>query len=418
MVTAPVWYPRHSQELAEDILAHAPVLVIQGARQVGKSSLGARLIQGRGRAVTLDEPEQRLAADADVTAFVSQAPDRTLLIDEVQLRPEVLLAVKASVDRDRRPGRFILTGAANLLRLRGEPAALAGRALDLPLQPLSQGELRHRKDDLVTWLTTATVQDVLDVTTDETRQSYIQLLATGGYPELQSMPARLRRRWLTSYVDRVFEKDAPSVAGAVARGRLSTIARLVAANQAGELIKARIGRQAEVSPSTVTSYLDALEDVYLLGRLRAWTPNLTTREVARPKVYITDSALALGLGGVRPQELEPLTSVAIGGYIEGFVAAELRKQQTWSETEFSLFHYRDRSGAEVDIVVELPDRRVIGIEVKSSSTPKGEHFRGLRALQERLGERFVAGVVLCMVSHGYQYATGLYALPVAALWEC
>ena len=121
---------------------------------------------------------------------------------------------------------------------------------------------------------------------------------------------------------------------------------------------------------------------------------------------------------MRPQELEPLTSVAIGGYIEGFVAAELRKQQTWSETEFSLFHYRDRSGAEVDIVVELPDRRVIGIEVKSSSTPKGEHFRGLRALQERLGERFVAGVVLCMVSHGYQYATGLYALPVAALWEC
>lgn len=411
------WYPRNVEALLGELVETFPITVIQGARQVGKSSLADRVLAGRGKVVTFDDVETRNAADADIKAFVDQYPSGTLVIDEIQHCPDVINAVKASVDRDRRPGRFVLTGSANLLRLSGDADSLAGRAVTLQLRGLSQGELRSCRDDFVAWLLSASAADMQAFGTVATRGDYARLLSQGGYPEVQRLSPRVAPRWLDSYQERVIGRDSANIPGGASRERLAKVARLIAANQGGELVKVRIAEQAEVAQSTVTAYLDVLEAVYLLGRLPAWSPNLTKREVARPKVFIADSALALRLARISSTELLPLGNRVIGGFIEAFVAEELSKQQGWSEVEFSLHHYRDRSGLEVDLILELSDGRVIGIEVKASTTHKADHFAGLIQLRDRLGDRFLHGVVLGMAEKGFQYAERIHALPISALWE-
>lgn len=192
---------------------------------------------------------------------------------------------------------------------------------------------------------------------------------------------------------------------------------LLAANQAGELVKARIADGAEIPRNTITAYLDVLRSVYLIDELPSWTANLTRREIGRPKAFLSDSALALRLNRQTDQQLLPLTSDSIGGLFEAFVASELLKQRSWSEHDFQLFHFRDRDGVEVDLVLELDDGRVIALEVKASSTYRSEHFAGLRFLKDRLGDRFIAGIVVGMSDRGYQYADRLFGLPAAALWQ-
>lgn len=200
-------------------------------------------------------------------------------------------------------------------------------------------------------------------------------------------------------------------------GRLLSVLRLIAANTSGELVKSRLARDAGIPETSVTAYLDLLETMYLTVRLPPWTPNLTSRESSKPKALVTDPGLALRLARVSESQLTPLTSTAIGPAMEGFVVTELLKQRSWSSVEFELFHYRDRTGLEVDVVAEFADGTVIGFEVKSGSTLKREHFTGLRALRDRLGDRFLGGYVLNTALTGQVFESKLWGLPVAALWE-
>lgn len=357
----------------------------------------------------------RDAAVADETASVGQCPDGVLVIDEVQREPELALAIKASIDRDRHPGRFLLTGSADLLAVKGRSDSLAGRAATLRLRGLSQGELAGHPEDFVAWLLAGTPPHRF--TSGWTRADYAAAIARGGYPDARGLSTRLRIAWLDSYLDRVLERDATLLPSGGQSRRLRSVLSLLAANQAGELVKARIADGADVPPNTITAYLDVLRSVYLVDDLPPWTPNLTKREIGRPKTLVGDSALALRLNRQTEQQLVPLTSDSIGGLFEAFVASELLKQRTWSEHDYQLFHFRDRDGVEVDLVLELDDGRVIGIEVKSSATYRSEHFAGLRFLRDRLGERFIAGIVVGMADAGYQYADRLYGLPAAALWQ-
>lgn len=392
-----------------------PAVVIGGARQVGKSTLAQQIAAGRSATVvTLDDRRTRDAAVADEVAFVEQSPEGLLVIDEIQREPELMLAIKASIDRDRRPGRFLLTGSADLLALKGRTDSLAGRAATLRLRGMSQGELAGQPEDFVAWLLGNSPQQFA---TTWTRAGYAAAIARGGYPDAQSLSPRIRNHWLDSYLDRVLERDATVLPSGGQSRRLRSVLSLLAANQAGELVKARIARDAEIPNNTITAYLDVLRSVYLIDELPPWTRNLTKREIGRPKAFVSDSALALRLSRTTEQQLQPLTSEAMGGAFEAFVASELLKQQSWSEYDYQLFHFRDRDGLEVDLVLELEDGGVIAIEVKSSSTYRSEHFAGLRSLKDKLGERFIAGVVVGMADTGYQYADRLYGLPAAALWQ-
>ncbi|MFZ1911954.1 MAG: ATP-binding protein [Propionicimonas sp.] len=408
--------PRRTVAVGKELLAAFPAVVIQGARQVGKSTLAEQLAgEHAGLVVSLDDRATRAAAVADEKAFIEQCPDGLLVIDEVQREPELMLTIKASIDRDRRPGRFLLTGSANLLSVKGQSDSLAGRAATLELRGFSQGELVGDPEDFAT--AARTKPPPTSFSTDWTRSRYAAALAGGGYPDLRGTTARLRHAWVDSYLERVLSRDAAELPSGRDAGRLRSVLSLVAANQAGELVKSRIADHAEVSRGTVTAYLDVLRSVYLVDQVPPWTPNLTNREVGRTKAFVSDSALALRLNRLTEQQLLPLSFDGIGGLFEAFVATELLKQRAWSEQDYQLFHFRDRNGAEVDLVMEFDDGRVLGIEVKASSTYRAEQFVGLRVLRDNLGDRFLGGFVVGMADAGYQYAERLYGLPASALWQ-
>ncbi len=407
--------PRHLAPLGRDMLAAFPCIVVQGARQVGKSTISTMLADDRATVLSLDDDDARHALQADARAFL-EGREGTLILDEAQRMPDILLAVKASIDRDRRPGRFILTGSADLLRVKGVGDSLAGRAVDLPLRPLSEGEKRGLQDDFVGAVVSGGI-DVRGLRSQWGRADYLAALETGGYPELQELPDRMRSLWVEAYLNRLLSRDAASVPGGSNPARLGTLLRLLAANQSGELVKARLAQAAGLSESMVSNYLDALSSVYLIDRLPPWTSSLTRRETGRHKVSIIDSALAMHLTSQSAASLLPPEKDAIGPLLEGFVTSQLLAQQGWSEQRFRLHHYRDRGGREVDVIVELPDGRVIGIEVKASSSYRAEQFRGLSYLKEVLGDRFIAGIVLGTAPEGYQFADRLWGMPISTLWS-
>lgn len=411
------YIPRHITGHANEVLDSFPAVVLEGARQVGKSTLAATLGATRDAAsITLDDEGARAAAIEDPATFVEQHRTGLLVIDEVQRAPQLLLAIKASIDRDRRPSRFLLTGSSDLLRLPGSPESLAGRAVTVELSGFSQGELSRRIDDFV--VRAREPSALAGFATGVTRGDYVARIGAGGYPEPQSLNPRMRSVWFDAYVERLVTRDARELMRAPDSARLTTLLRLLAANQSGELVKSRLARDAGIPETSVSGYLDVLRALFLVGELRPWTPNLTSREIGRSKSFVTDAALAMRLARLSEAALAaPVGAAHLGPQLEGFVVGELRKQSTWSSERFEMFHYRDRDGLEVDIVIELYDGRVLALEVKAGATPRADHFRALTVLREKLGPRMVAGIVLNTAAESRQFAERLWSLPIAALWE-
>lgn len=413
------WLTRHSESTAKEILDFMPSLVIEGARQVGKSTLAQQLAATTDALmVNLDDEPTRTAAEEDPPGFVAQGQGRLMVIDEIQHLPSLTLAVKSAIDRDRHPGRFILTGSSSLLRVRGLADSLAGRVGRLVLYGFSQGELAGRADDFATAMTQADQSQIPRTTTAWTRADYTQILAAGAYPATVGLTDRQRQRWLDDYLQGLVRRDLPELRRIVNPDRTFTLLRLLAANQAGETVKARLAQEADIPASTISSYLDLLSDVWLFATLPPWTPNLSHRETSRPKGLIIDSALAMRLSRLASGHLATIAySQAFGALLEGFVAAELMRQRAWTATDFDLYHYRDRTGAEVDLIMELSGGQVIAIEVKAATSYQSAQFKTLKVLRDKLGERLLTGIVLTCAPTGYRFGERLYGLPISALWE-
>lgn len=408
---------RHAAPVAVEFLQHFPGLVIEGARQVGKSTFANQIAETDAVRVNLDDEQTRAAASADPTGFVGQGRDRQLIIDEIQRMPELTLAVKAAIDGDRRPGRFILTGSASLLRLRGLADSLAGRVARLTMYGLSRGELGGTIDDFAGNLI-ADPAGLERTVSALTRADYAQILASGAYPELREAAPRIRSAWLDGYLAGVVGRDMAELRREVQPMRTMSVLRTLAGRQSSELVKAKLAEETAIPPRTVTGYVDLLHDVGLVASIPPWTPNLAKREIGRPKTYVIDSALAMWLARMTPEQLERIEyGEALGAMLESFVAAELVRQRTWSGRRFDVFHYRERDGGEVDLVLEFDDGSVIGLEVKSAMSFSAKQFRGLAGLRDKLGDRFIAGVVLNTGAAGYRFADRLYGAPVSSLWE-
>jgi predicted AAA+ superfamily ATPase len=407
---------RHLAQLGQQALDAFPVIVIEGARQVGKSTLAGMLVAGRpSRLVNLDVAAQAAAARSDPDGFVAEATT-TMVIDEVQRAPGLLLAIKAAVDADRRPGRFILTGSSDLLALKATRESLAGRAVTLRLKGFSQGETRGRRDDFATVARRS--PSFTGLGADLTRSDYLNVLATGAFPEMRHLDDRLRRLWLSSYLERILSRDAADVAPTLSADRLRAVLRLIAANHGGEFVTSRLASDLEITSQAVTQCVNALKTMYLVHDLPPWAPNLTTRQVGRHKLAVADSALALHLSGLPVKGLaDPVQADQLGKLLEAFVVTELARQRDWSDEDFNLFHFRDRNGAEVDLVIEYGDGSVFLIEVKASMTYHPRHFSAMRYLAQRLGDRFVGGAVLGLAPQALSFGNKLWGLPVAALWE-
>lgn len=411
--------PRNILPRLEEALADTPVVTLQGARQTGKSTLAELVSRAHGGQVfTMDDAEHRSAATTDPTAFVRSLGSGLVVIDEVQRCPELILPIKVSVDRDRRPGRFLLTGSADLLRVPGAEDSLAGRAETVPLWPLSQGEFDGRTDDLVARLLDTDRSLLRSWVTRTTRSDVIQRLCAGGFPEAaQREHQRRRAAWLDDFVARLVRRDAPAVTAA-SPAQLHAALKLIAANQAGEMTQARFARDLGVAQSTAKAYFERLEALFLVTAVPPWSRNLTARQVNRPKTLVSDSGLATRLAGLAPDDLLSPTGVNhLGGLLEGFVASELLRQRTWSRVDFSVHHYRESGGNEVDLVISLMGDATIGIEVKATSAPTQQHATGLTRFADRVGDAFAMGVVLHLGKRSWALTDRVVALPVAALWE-
>lgn len=410
---------RNATPLAEETLADTPITVISGARQVGKSTLLHQLVRDRdARVLNLDDLGDRSAAEADPDGFASQYPQGLLAIDEVQRVPELLTSLKASVDRDRRPGRFLITGSADLLSLRGAQESLAGRAQTIPLEGFSRDELAGRTADFASFAWSLPSIGTPNDHPGITRRGYLDLATTPTFPELRDRTNRPRERWLSGYTERLLAKDSTDITGILYPDRLETLITVIAARNSGEFVAARIGREINVPERSIPAYLQALRSVFLVRVILGWSNNIANRAVATPKVALTDTGLAAHLAGVDVDGLDRAVSSALtGGLVEGFVLGELAKQRAWSAKSTRMFHYRDDHGREVDIVLEDRRRDIVGVEVKTSSTPRAGDFKGLQYLRERLGGRFIAGIVLHTGERSLPFGDRLWALPIATLWD-
>ncbi len=411
----PLPVKRHAEARVIDALDDTPVVILQGARHVGKSTLAGEVAGLRGgRVVTLDDDAVRAAAAVDPAGFIDAAPG-LLVIDEVQRVPALLLAIKAAVDRDRRPGQFLLAGSANLLRLRSVRDSLAGRAETIELFGFSQGELRGEREQFIDRAMTT----VLDVgwKSPMTRREYLDAACTGGYPEVVFRRLHRRAAWYDSYTSRIVDRDAADVSSLQRLGDLGRLVRLLAARNASELNVADVSADGGFPARTLPPYLDLLETLYLTWRVPAWSTNLTQRVTARPKIVVLDSGLAAHQMNLSPESMHPTRQPEpAGGLLEAFVLGELRKQIGWSDNRVRIFHYRDRTGPEVDILLEHPDGRIVGIEVKASSNIGLRTFRWLSKLRDGLGPRFVQGIVLHTGTDALAFGDRLTAQPIAALW--
>ncbi|MCQ9389439.1 ATP-binding protein [Brevibacterium sp. 50QC2O2] len=410
---------RNIAPLAREIIAESPITVISGARQVGKSTLMRQLVaHENAQIVNLDATINRNAAQSDPDAFVRQYPEGTLAIDEIQRVPELLLAMKNALETDRRPGRFIVTGSSNLLTLQGTEESLAGRAQTLELRGFSRGELMGRSEDFASFAWKLPQTGAVHNLNDYSRRDYLEMATHSSYPELQGKTDRTRNRWLSAYVERIISKDVPEAVGIQHPDRLRPLLQLLATESASEFVAARYSRALDIPARTVPAYLQALVNVYLVDRLPAWSNNVAARTVSKPKTFLQDPGLAAFLSGVDIEGLEQqISSTLTGGLVEAFVAGELQRQRGWSEVDFTLRHFRDSQGREVDLVLENRARQIVGLEVKATTSVTRSHFKGLEYLRDKAGDRFIAGAVLHTGTQALPFGDHLWALPIATLWQ-
>lgn len=411
-------YSRHITPRLVEALADTPVVTIQGARQTGKSTLATQVAGSHGVSVyTLDDDATRDAASADPASFIENAGRGLIVIDEVQRAPNLILPIKASVDRDRRPGRFLLTGSADLMRVPGAEDSLAGRAETIPLMPLSQGEFRGTHDDFAARVFASNPDDLVGWSTGATREVLVSAITTGGYPESATRPLHRRGRWLMEYAERLLKRDLRDL-GNVSSERLASALSLIAANQGGELVIAHLARHLSVAESTAATYVELLRSLYLIDTIPGWSRSRTNRLVRKPKLFVIDSGLCSRLNNLTDDSLNsPLGVNHMGGLLEGFVAAELARQSTWSEVDFKLSHFRESGGTEVDLALTGPAGQVVGIEVKATTSVMAKHFNGLRKMRDRVGDDFRLGIVLHTGQRAWSFGDDMVALPVGALWE-
>jgi uncharacterized protein len=409
-------FKRRATDAVLEALTWSPVVLVEGARQVGKSVL-VRDIVGRHRSatyVTFDDSLQLAAAQANAQDYVLSLPDPVVL-DEVQRAPEAFLAIKLSVDRDRRPGRFLLTGSSNVLLLPRLSDSLAGRMRRVTLWPLSQGEIEGLDEDFVDAMFSA--DDPPRVDGGDTRATIAERIARGGFPEVFSLPeGPVRDGWMRDYVATLLSRDVREIAAVGDRVGLPRLLRILAARSSTLLNASDLSRATGIPRGTIDRYMALFTTTFTARFVPAWSGDVARRLVKSPKILFTDAGVCAHLAGVDAARMVGDPD-RFGPLLETFVGGELTRQVEWAAGRVDLMHYRDGAGAEIDWVLEDAQGRLVGIEVKSTTSPAADDFRGLRAFAANVGHRFHRGVVLHTGTSTVPMGSGLWAMPVEALWR-
>ncbi len=422
---------RHLADAMAPALADTPVVYLNGPRQCGKTTLAKQLARELGGAqsssaesanapvpyFTLDDPALAAVVKRDPLGFVRQATRQSAcaVIDEVQRVPELLLAVKLVVDEDRRPGRFLLTGSANVMALPQMADSLAGRMEVFELMPFSQGELKGEPSD---FLQRALAKDWPVMRRDWVLPrglAWASHVIAGGYPEMRRRADPKRRQaWARAYVNALVERDVRDVAQIDHLAQMPKLLAACAAQCAQLMNVAALGGLLNLNAKTAEKYIGIFEQLFLLQRVPAWSRNELKRLVRTPKLYFLDAGLQAALMRFDASMLYT-HGERFGVTLETWVYAELRKLVRASDERWTISHFRDKDGVEVDFVLELPTRELIGIEVKASSSVHSADFKGLRRLQSLAGRDLVNGLLLYNGDKALSFGDGLWAVPLWAL---
>jgi predicted AAA+ superfamily ATPase len=408
---AALLYPRFAADCVTTALKDTPVVMVNGPRQCGKTTL-VRQFAGKNRAyITLDDDTALEAIRHDPAGFVRGLD--TVIIDEVQRAPELLRAIKKSVDADRRPGRFLLTGSANLLTLPRVAESLAGRMEIITLLPLAYSEvLGNRPTFLENALEGRLIKPIDLVLGNE----LVRTVLVGGYPEmLRRKDQKRRRAWARDYVKAIVERDIRDIADL---DKLAQMPRLlqVLAHHSGQLTNfSQLGGQIGLDDKTARKYVAILEKLFLVLRVEPWFRNQLKRLVKTPKLHFIDSGLlAVTVGATEERILKDRT--ILGALLETFLFSEILKQASWLDEPCTLHFYRDKDQDEVDIIVESESGAIVGLKIKAAATVTAGDFRGLRKLSEVSRHNFKLGLVLYDSENTIPFGDRMFAAPISCLW--
>jgi predicted AAA+ superfamily ATPase len=407
-------YPRYASPRLTEALADSPVVLIHGPRQCGKTTLARAVGEPLGyEYITFDDDVARGAAEADPAGFVLDLPERAIL-DEVQRVPTLFTAIKASVDRRRKAGRFLLTGSANVLLVPSLADSLAGRMEVLRLHPLAQGELARQAPTFLDRLFSGSFKIRR---TERLGAELAARIVAGGYPAaLQRASERRRSTWYRDYMDALVQRDVRDLARIASLDALPRLLALIAGQTARLLNVTDLAAPFQLSRPTIRDYVTLLERVFLVDELAPLHNNRLSRLIKTPKVHVGDTGLAAALLGIDAAGLAADRTL-LGQLLETFVFQELRRQANARDEQIAFSHFRDKDGVEVDIVIERGANAVAGVEVKASATVTAADFRSLRKLKEASGKRFAGGVVVYDGDTSAGFGDGFHAVPIRALWE-
>jgi predicted AAA+ superfamily ATPase len=409
--------PRLSERRLAELMNAFRVVVVNGPRQAGKTTL-MHIYRDHhsGEFVSLDDPVQLTAALDDPQSLIEFGA-RPLLIDEVQRGGDPLvLSIKRAVDQDRSRGQFMLSGSAQFLTVPKLSESLAGRAAFLDLWPFSMAERTSGSADFCDLLFTDPVSLRRAGPSPWTRDDYLDLACGGSYPEAISMSVRHRREWFDAYLRTVISRDVREFARIQHGDSIPKLLSLLAARAGSTSEISDLARSTELTRDTVRNYLAYLCGVFLTATVPAWSTNFSAKAAKTAKIFLTDSGLAAFVLRVDQEALRRPGSSALGGLVETFAFTELTKLRSTTSEPFKIHYFRDRNGREIDFVLERYDGRIVGIEVKASASPSSKDASHLRWLRDSLGERFVAGVVLHLGERSVSLGDGIQMLPLSALW--
>jgi len=409
---------RRLSPAAEAALEASPVTAITGPRTAGKSTLARQIVDATGGTLLdLEDPAVRRLAAGDPSAFVRGLAE-PIVLDEFQRVPELLAAIKAELNRDRRPGRYVLTGSARHDVVPQLAEYLTGRVELLTLWPFAAAELNGGATSVVDRLFDGSIlAERRD--TGISHEDLVRLVLRGGFPIAVGLADNARARWFTNLATLAVERISEDVARGRQTDQLARFLRLCAARTGQQSNAADIGRDMGVAREPAALYLRLLELAYLIIQVPAWSDSLSGRVAKRPKMHLADSGLAAHLQGVTADRLSPTDPAAVtrfGALLETFVVTEIIKQLGWSTSSAAPYHLRTARGVEVDLVLEAADGRVCAVEVKAGSVATGSATSGLSYLRDRLGDRFVAGLLLTTGSQAQRLGDRLAVAPVDVLW--
>lgn len=405
-------YPRFAKERIEEALSDTRVVLISGPRQSGKTTLAMDVAADRTPFLTLDDANILRSAVDDPVGFV-RGLDRAV-IDEVQRVPDLLLAIKNLVDDDKTPGRFLLTGSANLMTLPKVADSLAGRMEVIRLLPLSQSEIIGTKSNFIDRAFAGEMPSVDHIVVGN---ELIEIVLSGGYPEALGRKRWARKQdWYHGYLDAIVQRDVRDVAQI---DQLAIMPKLlsVLAEHSGQLVNySAIGGALDLNHVTTRKYVSVFESLYLVHTLQPWFSNRLKRLTKSPKLHFLDAGLLASMRDVSP-DVVAKDKTCFGSILETFVFSELRKIASWSKQRCSFAHFRDKDKNEVDLVLENRRGEVIGIEVKSSATVSAADFSGMRKLADACGDKFMQGMVLYDHDKVVPFGENIFAAPLSSLWS-